>query len=885
MYPIEVYSSLIALLFIDLLLCVITGLNYRKLRYRFLFPLMIALACEAIRHAVNTVVVAAPDVEYLYLISAALFTSRTLLVLATVVSVTNSAIRTRWYTLPTLLYVLILTAAYVIQFSVALVWQVSSLPLISIYIGACWFLSRKERLDDQGKRWISSLLLAMALSQALIAGFVTVLVSLYGFFYLVETILMAALAMALNLIAVGRVHQSFQEAKAETFRSEKKFRNLVEHINELVWEVDQDGAYTYITPNVQNILGYRPEEVIGKTRFDFMPKEEAQRVSPILGSIVLDRRPLDALIHRSLRKDGSPILIECSGMPIIGSGEPFQGYRGVDRDVTDRRLVEEALQSLAAVTTEATGREFSRSLVRYLAGAFQVRFAFVSEIEAGAEDSLRTLAIWQGEGIGDNFLYAMKGTPCEHVLAKNGATYPSEVQKLFSEDSWLRENKVESYMAVPMLSQEGELMGIVGLMNDGPMADNSQRESLLRLFSSRAGAELGRYRAEQALKSSGKRLQILLEIDRALSAAQSPGKIAQAALYRLRQIVPYRRASVVAFDHTTGQSVPLGVAGQEESTLAPRDGVPLEAVPFWEKLRQGEVTVVEDMQAFPQPPEFIKSLIEAGVRSIVSVPLIVEDEVIGALNLGAVKARAFTPEHIEIVREVSTSLAVAIRQSQLFERVEVARERLQSLSRRLVEVQEGERRHLARELHDEIAQVLTGTKLALERCARLPSDQAGTELEKARSLVNELLGKVRSLSLDLRPAMLDDLGLLPTLLWHFERFGDQNDMEVVFEHEGLRDRRFSSDVETTLYRIVQEALTNAARHAGVSQVEVKVSASRANLTAELKDEGAGFNLTTGMKSASGGLMGMTERAALVGGRLDIKSDPGKGTVLRVELPL
>ena len=147
--------------------------------------------------------------------------------------------------------------------------------------------------------------------------------------------------------------------------------------------------------------------------------------------------------------------------------------------------------------------------------------------------------------------------------------------------------------------------------------------------------------------------------------------------------------------------------------------------------------------------------------------------------------------------------------------------RLQSLSRRLLEVQEAERRHLARELHDEVGQSVTGLRMLLKLDADSLTDAARIKLEQARGIIDELLERIRRLSFDLRPAALDSLGLLPALLALFERYTEQTGVKVAFKHEGL-EQRFPPEVETTAYRIVQEALTNVARHAGVDAVTVRV---------------------------------------------------------------
>ena len=142
-------------------------------------------------------------------------------------------------------------------------------------------------------------------------------------------------------------------------------------------------------------------------------------------------------------------------------------------------------------------------------------------------------------------------------------------------------------------------------------------------------------------------------------------------------------------------------------------------------------------------------------------------------------------------------------------------EQLQRLSRQLLQAQEAERHALARELHDEIGQRLTGLSLMLS--SQHPSPD---QLIDAQAVVRDLIGRLRNLSLDLRPTILDDLGLLPALVWLFERYTAQTNVSVRFEHRLLEAQRFALEVEITAYRIVQEALTNVARYAGVTEVTV-----------------------------------------------------------------
>jgi signal transduction histidine kinase len=205
--------------------------------------------------------------------------------------------------------------------------------------------------------------------------------------------------------------------------------------------------------------------------------------------------------------------------------------------------------------------------------------------------------------------------------------------------------------------------------------------------------------------------------------------------------------------------------------------------------------------------------------------------------------------------------------------------------RRILEVQEAERRHLASELHDEIGQLLTGLRLQLKFNEAASFDEIKNRFDQARSIVDDLLATVRRLSFDLRPADLDQFGLLPALLGLLERYTVQTGILVDFKHWGM-DRRFGTKVETAAYRVVQEALTNIARHASVAGVTVRLWTEVKTLNLQVDDRGRGFDPEIVLKVArSSGLLGMSERISLVGGRMTIDSTPGKGTTITAELPL
>lgn len=214
--------------------------------------------------------------------------------------------------------------------------------------------------------------------------------------------------------------------------------------------------------------------------------------------------------------------------------------------------------------------------------------------------------------------------------------------------------------------------------------------------------------------------------------------------------------------------------------------------------------------------------------------------------------------------------------------------KLQVLSRRIINAQEAERRRVANELHDELGQSLTAIKINLESGARFKNRSPEEVNQENIRIVEGVLQQVRSLALALRPSILDNLGLGPALGW----LGKQVAQRSGFEFEFLpltTPHRLPPELETTCFRVVQEALTNIARHAKASQVTLSMQVDDDVLTIQLIDNGVGMDWTAVRRAAqdgnSAGVLGMLERASLVGGNLDMESAPGEGCTLTLTCPL
>jgi PAS domain S-box-containing protein len=243
---------------------------------------------------------------------------------------------------------------------------------------------------------------------------------------------------------------------------------------------------------------------------------------------------------------------------------------------------------------------------------------------------------------------------------------------------------------------------------------------------------------------------------------------------------------------------------------------------------------------------------------------------------------------IVISRDLTERKREEAERARLLAESRAANERLRLLSRRLLEVQEQERRHIARELHDEIGQAFTALRLGLQAVERQCPESVAPAVRDGLAVVDAALRQVRDLSLDLRPSLLDDLGLVPALRWYVDRLAQRARLCIHLAADRL-PQRLPPELETVCFRVVQEALTNVMRHAPGRRVWVEVGRDGPAVRLRVADDGPGFDVAEAWRrSAAGdslGLVSMRERVELVGGELEVESAPGRGTEVRARLPL
>ncbi len=300
--------------------------------------------------------------------------------------------------------------------------------------------------------------------------------------------------------------------------------------------------------------------------------------------------------------------------------------------------------------------------------------------------------------------------------------------------------------------------------------------------------------------------------------------------------------------------------------------------------RENPVVVMQNIQDHPNLPYFEFSM-RLDIKTLAIAALFRGNELIGALiSAFTQKPRDLPEDEVALLRGLADQASSAIENAELFEQVRAGRERQRKLAKSLVDIQEAERRHIAKELHDHLGQILTGLQFMLETTKNQATGTQRSNLEEIQDSVSDIIRQVREMSLNLRPSMLDDMGLLPTLLWHVDRYTSQTGIHVNFQYDEF-PKRLPVEIETAAYRIVQEALTNVARYAQVSEVFVGLVVQEKTLWVEVVDKGKGFTASAELDRPTSGIGGMRERASLAGGYLVVESFINQGTQIVAALPL
>jgi signal transduction histidine kinase len=431
-----------------------------------------------------------------------------------------------------------------------------------------------------------------------------------------------------------------------------------------------------------------------------------------------------------------------------------------------------------------------------------------------------------------------------------------------------RHPEMHTFLGVPILLRGVAYGNLYLTEKDGGADFTDEDEELVTLLAAQAAVAVENARLYESATAWSQQLESLNEVGAALVGELELEPLLDLIATRLRELIAARLVAI-ALPGSGGVRI-AAADGEGAGGLAAVDVLARDSK-TGRVLERGRSERVDSLLEDPEVDQDVARRL--GASTGLYVPLRARERTIGVLiahdKLGA--DQRFSSGDLRLAEQFALRASIAVDLSR-----RVARDSL----RRVVAGQEVERRRLARELHDETGQALTSILLGL-RAVEESGDDAN--VDELRELVVATLQDVRRLAVQLRPKALDDFGLVAALERLTQTFSEGSGIEVDLVSQ-LGDERLPAEVETTLYRVVQEALTNVVKHAEATQVSIVLMRREGTATAVIEDDGRGFEPAE-LRDGTLGLEGMRERAELHDGRLTVESAPGAGTTLRVEIPL
>lgn len=621
--------------------------------------------------------------------------------------------------------------------------------------------------------------------------------------------------------------------------------------------VDRQGTIEWCNPAYTRMTGYDFQEAVGKNFLAHQADQTLPSIHHDLWKNLLEGKAWQGEIV-SRRKDGTSYVEEQTITPVIDKDGQVSHFVAIKNDISERKQAEKALE---------TERQRLFSLLNQLpaivylkAPDFTIRYA---------NDQFRS-RIGDPEGQLCYRLIHKKEAPCEFCPGFQG----TEGQDPLAWEYTLPDGRVYQLYDYPFLDTDGQaLMLQLGIdITERKQAEIQLEQRNMQLQS----MSLAEHQQRQLAES-------LVQATLALNTSLEMNLVLDAILEQIQKVIPCSAAGVLLLEDGTATMRRHRGAESSPGLRILEQGVPIEHLPqMYRVCSQRQVRIINAQELEPEW-EQLPGL--DWIRSALMAPLDMDDRVLGAIVLVSRQDGFFRPENQTQLQAFTPHAVQAIQNARLFDEVLTGRERLQALSRRLVEIQEKERRRIALELHDEAGQALTSIKVQLHLLDQLACDPQAvrSQAQELNQITDSVMETLHQLAVDLRPASLEHIGLVPSLEQYLQGFGETHRLDIQLESLGIEER-LPLEMETALYRIVQESLTNIARHAQASRVAVLVQKNPGKIVLTIEDDGQGFNPQTVVSSDHLGLVGMQERLEMLKGHLAIESQLGQGTIIYVEVP-
>jgi PAS domain S-box-containing protein len=705
--------------------------------------------------------------------------------------------------------------------------------------------------------------------------------------------------------SVGMVHDITERKKAEDARREaaERFRIVADFTHDWEYWRGVDNHFHYISPSCEDITGYSREAFNEDPDLflQIIHSDDRERLAAHYRDDLSSDQAYD-IEFRIVRCDGQERWLGHTCRLIRDSEGKILGRRASNRDITERKQAEEALRRAHDELEVRVGERTkelaaaNRDLLKEIAERKEIERRLrlqTTAMEAAANGIIITdhqgniqwanPALAQISGYGTDELIGQ--TMRIFRSGQNSIDYYDGMwNTILSGEVWQGETinrrkdgslYIEEQTITPVKDEDGRIPHFISIKQDITKRKQDENElerrnTELQIISE---AERSHRQISEALVGAALIVNKSLKLSEVLSLI----------LEQIREVIPYQLADIALLEgdsfydacHRGDLPWPAALMGVNNRFL-------IENFPLLMEMRQsGKPLLILDTQKRPDWDE-IEGM--SWIRSLLSAPLLVEQKVMGFVTLFSDQPEFFSADMSNHLVAFAAHAAVAIQNAWLFEQVQASTDRLQFLSRRLVEIQENERLYISRELHDEAGQVLTSLLVDLRLLEKNISEprilqKIVTEME---SSLNGVIENLHRIAMALRPASLDHVGLVAALRQHTESVAEKHGLYISFTSGGDVER-LPANVETVLYRIVQEALTNTVRHAHATRVDVVLTVRDGKLIVIIEDDGVGFDPQTAPAGAHLGLFGMRERAEMIDAKLMIESSPGSGTTILMEV--
>jgi signal transduction histidine kinase/CHASE1-domain containing sensor protein len=453
--------------------------------------------------------------------------------------------------------------------------------------------------------------------------------------------------------------------------------------------------------------------------------------------------------------------------------------------------------------------------------------------------------------------------------------------------SVIQEGGTVAVLVVPIRCN-GRVEGLLYVGATRPRTFTDHEEAILQRLADHAAIALRNARLYAAAEQRRQTAQSLAHVAHLLSQSLDATEVGQRVVNHVNQLLKTRAAVLYQLDPTSEMLIPLATVHDFSPPATPWCALPLGMGAVGLAVCSRQLVATDDILSDPRLtiPAAVRASLECTpVRAVLALPLLHDEQVIGALSIGAELGRTFDAEALALMRLFADYATTALANAQLYAEMQASQMRQQDLSRQLLEVQEAERHRIAHELHDEAGQLLAAVHLALEATIIGLPPQFREGFHQVRSHLDAIEAQLRCLAHELRPTILDDLGLLPALQSLTQRVAERTGLCIRVDNALVG--RLAPAVETALYRIIQEGLTNITKHAAATHIDLQLWQDDKRVHGLLRDDGVGFAVEQVMDQIGPrglGLLGIQERVQALGGTLKITSAPGQGTTLQITLP-